>query len=297
MMADGADAGAAWENPLIPNARLRKIYLAMLRARALSRALPSGRGGRGTLGIEACLASTAVDLGPADLVSDALGGGVIDFLRGAALGEAMRPGSAKKRGPVADCGAAVRLAAPAGIADRLWAAMGAAAALKTAAANTKAEAKANGAAACDSGVVMVYALPEQVPAALWRQVLAFAHAQELPVLFALLPPKRTKGGKTLGRVSDIALRCGMPGIPVDADDAVAIYRVAQESIGHARIGGGAALIECVPFVAAGASSKRADAIDVLEGYLVERRVATRSWMDSEAKSFAKRLTEEQAASK
>jgi TPP-dependent pyruvate/acetoin dehydrogenase alpha subunit len=81
---------------------------------------------------------------------------------------------------------------------------------------------------------------------------------------------------------------------------VAIYRVAQESIGHARIGGGPALIECEPFVVAGTADKpgrKADAIAVLERYLLERRIATRAWVGRESKSFAKRLTSEQAASK
>ena len=294
MMADGADAGAAWENPLIPNARLRQIYLAMKRARMLARALPAGCG-KATLGLEACLVSAAVDLGPGDLVSDGLGGGVVDFLRGAALGEVLRPGAAKKkRGPLANCGGAVRLAAAAGTAERMWAAVGAAAALKAAAARAKTEAKAKDVTAEQAGVVVVFVLPEQVPAGLWRKALTFAHEQELPALFVVLPGKR---GKALGRVSALALRCGVPGIPVDADDAVAIYRVAQESIGHARIGGGPAVIECVPFVVSGAAGKAADAIAGLEGDLVERKVATRSWMDGEARSFAKRLAIENAASK
>ena len=294
MMADGADAGAAWENPLIPNARLRQMYLAMTRARMLARALPAARAGKSTLGLEACLVSVSVDLGPADLVSDVLSGGVVEFLRGATLAEALRPGAAKKRGPLANSGKAARLAAPHGIAERIWAALGAAAALKAAAAVAKGETKATGSAAKDTAVVVMFVLPKQVPAALWRKALTFAHQHELPVLFVVLPSKRSKA---TGQLSALALRCGVPGIPADAHDAVAIYRVAQESIGHARIGGGAALIECVPFVPHGTTGKSADAIDALEQYLVERKVATRSWMDGEAKSFAKRLTIENSASK
>jgi len=79
---------------------------------------------------------------------------------------------------------------------------------------------------------------------------------------------------------------------VDAEDAVAIYRVAQESIGHARIGGGAALMECVPFVLEGAVGKvrvTEDAIAGLERYMLQRGVATRAWMERETKNFAKRL--------
>jgi TPP-dependent pyruvate/acetoin dehydrogenase alpha subunit len=302
MMAEATDTGAAWENPLIPNARLRQIYLAMTRARILARALPARRGGKSTLGLEACLVSTAVDLGPGDLVSDAISGGVVEFLRGATLGDALRPGSGKKkRGVVADCGSATPLLPGTGAVERVWTALGAAAALKAEAVLAKNEAKAAGSTAKQLGVLVVYALPGEVPPALWRKALTFARENDLPVLFVVLPSARTKGSAAkIGNVSAIALRCGLPGIPADADDAVAIYRVAQESIGHARIGGGAALIECVPFVVEGTMGKRgrtADAIAVLESYLLERRVATPAWVERESKSFAKRLATENAASK
>ena len=62
MMAERAETEAGWENPLIPNARLRQMYRAMMRLRGLARALPAK--GRDGLGMEACLVSTSVDLGP-----------------------------------------------------------------------------------------------------------------------------------------------------------------------------------------------------------------------------------------
>jgi TPP-dependent pyruvate/acetoin dehydrogenase alpha subunit len=302
-MTEAADTGAAWENPLIPNARLRQIYLAMLQARTLARVLPKRRADKTTLGLEACLVSPAVDLGPGDLVSDVLAGGVVDFLRGATLSEVLRPGStAKKRGVRADCGSAERLANPATVAERIWAALGAAAALKALAVSAKRNAAADSdsdSEAQQAGVVVVYVLPGEVPAALWQKTLTFAREKALPVLFVVLPAATASGTRTVG-VSAIALRCGLPGIPVDKDDAVAIYRVAQESIGHARIGGGAALMECVPFVVAGAGSTRsreADGIAGLERYIEQRGVAKRAWMDHEARSFAERAREEKRASR
>jgi TPP-dependent pyruvate/acetoin dehydrogenase alpha subunit len=146
-------------------------------------------------------------------------------------------------------------------------------------------------------VVVVYALVDEVPAALWKKALRFAADQELPVVFVVLPPARERGGKAraaakAGGVSALALSCGVPAIVVDADDAVAIYRVAQESIGHARIGGGAALMECVPFVLKGAAGKvrvTQDAIAGLERTMLQRGVAARAWMEREAKAFAKRI--------
>jgi hypothetical protein len=242
-----------------------------------------------------------VDLGAGDLVSDVLLGGVVDFLRGATLGEVMRPGSAaRKRGLRADCGAAGRISNPAGVANRIWAALGAAAALKGLAASTKSAATADSdSEAPQAGVVVVYVLAREVPPALWQKALTFAREKALPVVFVVLPTQAKVSTKTVG-VSEMAMRYGVPGMPVDKDDAVAIYRVAQESIGRARIGGGASLIECVPFVVAGAGGKRAPAADAIKGlehYILQRRVATRMWMDRETRAFTKRAASEKSASK
>jgi TPP-dependent pyruvate/acetoin dehydrogenase alpha subunit len=294
MMSDGADASAAWENPLIPNARLRQIYLSMMRARTLARVLP--RRDKATLGLEACLVSPTVDLGPGDVVSDALAGGALDFLRGVPLGQVLQPAtSSNGRAARTDSGAAAQLDNPAAATERVWAVIGAAAALKALAARKKSKAAASSEVQ-RAGVAVVYVLPGEFPAALWQKALTFARAKALPVLFVVLPAETKPSTKTVG-VSAIALRCGVPGIPVDKDDAVAIYRVAQESIGHSRIGGGAALMECVGFAPQGAAGKPADPIAGLEQYILQRRVATKAWMERESKTFAKRVADRKRASK
>jgi hypothetical protein len=178
----------------------------------------------------------------------------------------------------------------------VWTAVGAAAALESLAAGTKSD---DGTAA-QLGVVVLYLLPDELPAALLRKVLTFARDQKLPLLMVVLPPARIKPG-SLHKLSDTALRCGVPAIPTDADDAAAIYRVAQESIGHARIGGGPALIECIPFAlpTTGKATRTAaaDALTVLEQYMLPRNVVTRAWIDRETKAFARRLADNEAASK
>jgi TPP-dependent pyruvate/acetoin dehydrogenase alpha subunit len=297
MTATGADASAAWENPLIPNAKLRQIYLAMMRARALGRALPPGR--REGLGLEAILVSTSVDLGQGDLVSDSLSGPVVQFLRGASLDAALRPvgakGSGKRRAiGDADCGTPRRLPNAPEIEQRLWLALGAAAAEKAEAELTRQQAKAAGTLAIQAGLVVAYAKAGEVSTALWRKVLTYTAKHDLPVLFVLLPaasPKGSKAKATKAGMDALALECGIPGIAVDMDDAVAIYRVAQESIGRARIGGGAVLMECVPFVPVSAKGnvKTADAMAAIEQSLLSRGVVTRKWMERETKSFNKRI--------
>jgi len=305
-MAIAPAAEAAYENPLIPNAKLRQIFAAMARARLLGQALAKGRRrDESTLGLEACLASTSVDLGPGDFGSDAVMGGTVDFLRGkafrypvggttkvlcdATFESVLQPGrNIGRRGLKADCGAPSRLPAAPGVEARLWAAMGAALALKSQHAYERAHARANAASEC--GVVMAYARPGEVSQAIWRRTLAFAAEQLLPVLFVVLPATQRGSGVTrIGATCSLAHRHHIPGMAVDMDDAVALYRVAQEAIGRARIGGGAALMECVPFVLEGAKRASADAIAALEQYMLGRGVATRQWMERKARLCARRI--------
>jgi hypothetical protein len=267
--------GAAWENPLMPNARLRQIYLAMMQARALGRVVPVQRGGRSTTGLEACLVSPTVDLGPTDLVCDLLSGGVIDFLRGVpAAGK-------KKRKMVADCGRAANLSSSTDPVERIWTAVGAAAAVQSLAVRSQSQNPPT----AQPGVVVLYLLPGEANALL-KKVFKLARDKHLPMMFVVLP---ASGGAKNGRISDLALSCRVPAIPTDAADAVAIYRVTQESIGHARLGGGPAVVECIPFALAGKRAAAADAIGGLEHYMLPRKVVTQAWLNREAKSFAKRL--------
>ena len=259
----------------------------------------------------ACLVSTSVDLGQDDFVSDAVMNGTVDFLRGAmfrptlggtvqalrdtTLESVLRPDDkARRRGLKADCGAPSRLPAMPGNEARFWTAMGIALALKAQHAHGRAETNAGAARRC--GVVVVYARLGEGSPALWRKVLAFAAEHLLPVLFVVLPatqrPDANAKATRPGAMSAISHRHGVPGMAVDADDAVALYRVAQEAIARARIGGGAALMECVPFLLE--DTKRlpqttADAIEELERYMLGRGVATRRWMEREAESCARRI--------
>jgi hypothetical protein len=230
------------------------------------------------------------------LVSDALAGGVVDFLRGANLSSVLRPNMISRRGT--DRGVARLPAAP--VEQRIWIALGAAAAVKAETARARAEAKASGKTAQPAGVVLVYAQSGEMRTALWRTALTFAAKHELPAVFAALPPSQGKTAQRarMGVVSALALGSGVPGIAVDRDDAVAIYRVAQESIGRARAGGGPALIDCIPFLIAGQKrTAPADAVAGLERYMLHRGVCTQAWLDREAKSFVSRVAKQKVVSK
>jgi hypothetical protein len=112
-------------------------------------------------------------------------------------------------------------------------------------------------------------------------VEALSAAGEFPLLVVVLP--RWKGRDREADLCRESRDAGVPGIAVDGLDAVALYRVAQESLGRARAGGGAALVEAVRLPQTG------DAVDGLAGYMTRRGVATRGWMRGVEAKFAARL--------
>lgn len=267
----------AFENPLIPNARLRELYLAMLRARRVEESLPPKQRAW-TTGLEACLIAPTIGLVRPDVISDALAGTTVRFLRGSSLESAINPQRKPRRaGLFAGAGVGTALPHPTDLPDRLWAAIGAALAVGTAVASTDSE----------RPVAVVYLRSDQGSPALRRKVFAFAAEHLVPAVFVVLPPrKRHAPGTTLA-----ATKSGLPVMAVDHADAVAIYRVAQECIGRARAGGGPALIECVPFVLKGQNraGETGDPLANIERYILERSIVTPEWIRRESRALASRI--------
>ena len=115
-------------------------------------------------------------------------------------------------------------------------------------------------------LAVVYVAAGELQPAEWKRLLGLAGGAELPVIFAVLP-----GGaeRRHGVLSDRAQGWGVPGMPVDAADAVALYRVMQESVLRARGGDGPALLECVRWRVAGESGAAADGIEAMRKTLQE----------------------------
>jgi TPP-dependent pyruvate/acetoin dehydrogenase alpha subunit len=281
-----------YENPLVPNAKLRQMYVAMVEARVLDehvaglrRRVKGSKDAKGRRldsiwGQEACRVSTAIDLGPGDLVSDSQVGVVMDLLAGAKVSSLLKRvadgGAGKKAKAIKLGGTSVRLLPwidDAG--ERLRMAMGAALSFKT-------FGRAN--------VVVVYVRHGEVGKGVWRRVLELAGKLELPVIFVVLPAGR--GGKRVGmtNLSAKTARWGVPGIPVDAGDAVALYRVAQESLGRTRGGDGPVLIECVADLTAGSSSGASgDPLVQMSEFLLGRRVCTKAWLKRAGDGLQRRI--------
>lgn len=255
-------SAAPFENPLIGNARLREIYTTMVEARLIrKRTRKQSRGF--APGLEACWIAPAIDLHEGDLTSDPGVGPLLGYARRA---DRHRPKALA--GVLAGEPGAGQLG-PAGKGlVRLWCAVGAALALR---------------AAGSQSVVLAYVGQKELKAAEWTQLLRGLREADAPVIFVVLPEPGAKED-----VAALARAAGVVGIPVDASDAVAIYRVAQESIVRARADGKPALIAGVPFLAA-ETGKIIDPIEFLGEQLIARRVATNGWIAAVGKKFSARL--------
>jgi len=272
---------APHENPLIPNKKLREMYVAMVEmrvwgehvAKVLGRVKPKQRL-LSLRGEEACRVSTAIDLGPGDLVSDSQAGVAMEYLLGAKIGPllervAAQTGKGKDSKVAGDGDGTVRLLPwVADVEDRLRMAMGAALSFRT---------------LKQLSLVVAYVREGELTRGRWRKILELAARLELPILFVVLPDgsrrKRTKRNE-IGALSSVARLCGVPGIPVDASDAVAVYRVTQESIGRFKGGGGPVLVECVAYRLKGtAVSEVVDPVDQMRGFLLGRKVSSKAWLE------------------
>jgi TPP-dependent pyruvate/acetoin dehydrogenase alpha subunit len=273
-------------NPLISDAKLKQLYSTMLQCRLLAERTREQRGiSRKTAPFfdgEAAAVGAALDLRRDDwlapLQNDVLG----KFIKGMPLGsifselrqsEASRTASAQKPTVSAldnDPSPFHIVPNAANPAAKLNLASGVALAL---------QARKSG------NVVLAFCGDTSDSGQRWREALTFAakHCLPLLVLIRARATSKTSSTKKKSFVSFLSEEslCGLPVIPVDADDVVAIYRVAHESIHKARHGGGPTLIQAVslpylPNIKA-SSGDHPDAIAKMESYLAAKGLFSSSW--------------------
>ena len=204
----------------------------MFRALVETRSLSERMGKKVGLpkGLEACWVGTALDLQPGDLVSG---------LHGKGFGQFVREAGARKTDRAATSAEFKR------VAERVVAEKPFAGSASDAVCCAVGQAMALGAAE-GKNVVVAYAGAEELTPADWRRVLAVAKEGALPLAVVTIPAIRTRADAVdLSAIAGKILGANIPVIPVDAGDAVALYRVMQETCVRARADGGVAVIECV----------------------------------------------------
>jgi TPP-dependent pyruvate/acetoin dehydrogenase alpha subunit len=252
---------------------LRRLYTLMLKCRKLSERAHQLAAGRDpaadydfAIGHEAIVVAATLDLGPQDTVAASRRDFAAQVVKGAPMGTLLSP--PHENGTQAGGPALLdpfNLGTGLALAHRL-------------------EKKRNVVVAlCSTGAA---ASPD-----CWHEAMKFAGIHKLPIIyvlksgsaFELRPEKRTPA---LEELSLMARDCGFPAIIVDGKDAVAVWRVAQESIHRARNGAGPTLIECDT-----ESSPVSDPLAYLEHYMSKRGL----WDDAWRRDAAERLDAEIAA--
>jgi TPP-dependent pyruvate/acetoin dehydrogenase alpha subunit len=150
---------------------------------------------------------------------------------------------------------------------------------------------------------IVVAFSEAAAAArgFWQEALNFAGSQNLPILFVCQNNlwSEPESRKTQAQDEDIASKAqayGFPGIAVDGNDVVAVYRVACEAVAHARLGHGPTLIECKTYrthgrrkPGANESEKPFDPILNMEQYLTGKGLFSESYKQKVSAEFSLEL--------
>jgi hypothetical protein len=232
---------------IISNEKLRQLYISMVKCRLLAERLRA-LGGQGNLcaaaGNEAAAVGVLAGLLPEDAVAAVPGDLIVRFLHNEIQCKPLEESLLRDAGP--------------DFATQLKLILRAAPASKSAVDRKITVAFSSG----DTG------FPE---AALKR-----AGAKRLPVIFV-------RHTSVLSEAFG-ALESGVPVIPVDGADVVAVYRVATESISHARKGNGPTLIECFfdP-------SEAHDPILKMEAYLTRKGIFREAWKLEEVANFKRQL--------
>jgi pyruvate dehydrogenase E1 component alpha subunit len=203
---------------IISNEKLLQLYATMVKCRALEERVqilfPHSKltGKRVTNSQEAVAVGVALDLLPEDTVAASPGDLIVNFIQGEPLDKLFARLCARATRP--SPAAQLKLAAIAAQANK---------------------------AAKNSKIALAFS---SNGSGFSPEALKAAGDRQLPILFVCLtrlPAEQPRGKKQTGA----AEICGIPVIPVDGSDVVAVYRVATEAITHARKGNGPTLIDCI----------------------------------------------------
>jgi acetoin:2,6-dichlorophenolindophenol oxidoreductase subunit alpha len=275
-------------NPLISDAKLKQLYSTMLQCQILDERVSDFQHRIGEsprhFPEAAAIVGAAVDLRRDDWLAPAQPDSLGKFIKGVPLASIFSelrqtPGKDSAKMPAAS---AMRenhflfrlIPGAANPAAQLNLASGVAGALK---------------AAKKGNIVMAFSGDTSDSGQRWHEALTFAGRHCLPLLVIMHTRASTKTapaakGKLFTSILSEGHGCELPVIPVDADDLVAIYRVAFESIHKARYGGGPTLIHAISFAASDRgkngetpSMKHPDAIARMEEHLAAKELFSRPW--------------------
>jgi hypothetical protein len=245
-------ATAATPHPLISNQRLQQLYVTLLRARLLRQRNPLKGSTTSLVAREAIVTGTVTHLEDGDAVMSVSGDRLAALARGYGLHRVLAGGSLP----------GILVSAPT-VDARFSIATGYALARQGA-----------------EHVVLAFSGSGLRSLDAIRAPLAYAAQHKLGIVFVI----ESAADAELSSARNTE-PLGLYGIPVDGNDVVAIYRVAQEAIHRARRGVGPTLIDCKPWPLDGA----ADPVLRLEQALERRGIPASKLKQRTLAAFKKEL--------
>jgi TPP-dependent pyruvate/acetoin dehydrogenase alpha subunit len=286
-----AAAAVSTGGSLISDAKLKQLYTTMVHCRLLAERVRRLRGlppstalYSASAGQEAIATGLAIDLQPEDTIALPPRNAIAGLVRGVALGEI----ASQIYAPIAANGhPAYIIPSAASQCTQLE--------LATSAARINKKKKRK-------SVVVVFANKATASSPSWREALKLAGRKNLPIIFVAedndptgqpIPTSHEKNepGETVSY--------GFPVIPVDANDVVAVYRVACESIERVRAGGAPVLVDAKPYRLSSEAKRGAanhvghpgndDPLTHMERYLKAKGLFTTRFRDQVVQEFSQQL--------
>ena len=161
-----------------------------------------------------------------------------------------------------------------------------------------------------SNVVVAFGDKATTTLGCWHKALELAANKSLPIIFVVEDNRWTDPASFEANAEEKdstagfdpggkARSYGFPIITVDANDVVAVYRVAYESVERARQGGGPVLVEGKPYRLYSLTKRRVansaaprgerDPLTRMERYLKTKRLFTPRWKNQLAHEFSQKL--------
>jgi TPP-dependent pyruvate/acetoin dehydrogenase alpha subunit len=285
---------------LISDARLQQLYTSMVHCRLLTEHAEGIRKRNGFIqpysaskGQEALATGWVIDLRPEDSLALAANDSIAALIKGIGLDEAVAqlyplPSGANGASASHSNGAGHNILAATTPAVEQITYM-----LEAAQAN-KRKKKGN--------VVVAFTRDTVTGLGAWDHALKSAAKRSLPIVFVVennpwqANQATITGSKVLREspeFTEIARTYGLPGITVDGNDVVAVYRVAHESLVRVREGGGPVLVEGKTYhESSPAAAKRAaerDPLTHMERYLLAKKLFTPQWKEQLVFEFSREL--------
>lgn len=288
-----AAAAVSTGGSLISDAKLKQLYATMVECRLLTERVCRLRGKPGSAGLyaasigqEAIATGCSIELQPEDTIALPPQNAIAALVKGAPLGELVAQIYARST---------AHSQSPNILMPSLTQCTQLERATSVALAG-KQKKKGN--------VVVAFSDKATTTLACWHEALELAANKSLPIIFVVednpwTDPASFKAHDDEEASSEKARNYGFPIIPVDANDVVAVYRVACESVERVRQGGSPVLVEGKPYRLFSKTKRRVansaawlserDPLTHMERYLKAKGLFTLSWKDQVVQEFSRKL--------